>query len=148
MNSYPPHTKAMDSAKIVGRWINSSHELGEVHVFVAPVGGLIEPIMPDTKFRYWGQVIFTGDKPFWRGGLTTTFLVARTRCMRALKRHLRRVGDGVSNSWSRLCVRSDELVANREYVVPDGYSMANCGNLLKCSRAGVPHILKGFERCE
>ena len=68
MDSSPFPTKAMDSVKIVGRWIDSSHELGEVHVFVTPVGGLIEPIMPDTKFRYWGQVIFTGDKPFWMGG--------------------------------------------------------------------------------
>jgi hypothetical protein len=52
----------------VGRWHHERHEGGEVRVLITPIGGLIVPITPETRFRFWSHVVIDGEKPPERGG--------------------------------------------------------------------------------
>jgi hypothetical protein len=53
---------------IVGKWHSENYKESEFRVFVTPMAGLIEPISPDTQFRFWGHVVLSGEDPPERGG--------------------------------------------------------------------------------
>jgi hypothetical protein len=51
-----------------GRWHHEQHKGGEVRVLVTPTGGLIEPITPETRYRFWAHVVIEGEQAPERGG--------------------------------------------------------------------------------